>query len=64
MKLKIKSLFYWVVKMEKLIKIAEIKVSDERYIEQIAGILDNKGFEVAYDDEYPNYVYLMKRVEK
>lgn len=50
--------------MEKLIKIAEIKVSDERYIEQIAKLLDNKGFEVAYDDEYPNYVYLMKRVEK
>lgn len=50
--------------MEKLIKIAEIKVSDERYIEQIAGTLDNKGFEVAYDDECPNHVYLMKRIEK
>lgn len=50
--------------MKKLVKVAEVECSNKEILEQIAKILYSNEFEISYDEDYPKYIYVMKRVDE
>lgn len=49
--------------MEKLIKIGEIQTSDPTTTKQICKILEDNGFAIAYDEEYPSFAHVLRIVK-
>lgn len=48
-------------KENRLVIIGEIKIRDYESKREVAKILSNNGFEIAYDNEHSNCIYLLKR---